>query len=217
VVRASPLLAELQQRKNQLTDLLATVAAQAELGRDTQAAQLYLAYARALDAINDRIADQYQRAAATPGGAHAAADQARQAQLVRDFQRQYHGKGPQYTLLCERAAAATRYIEAIEAAGTPITTSDWLRMHKVLLDIIGQLQQYTESTKLEVVVREREQAAMERVVVFMEARLGPRAPELWQETLRDLIAEVMDPDPALADPAVIEHDPQWHPEANGVS
>lgn len=184
-------LGELRQRWNDIGDMMRVLADRANLTLALDAMAEYRQLAHERDNLYAQI-EQVETSAATRYGETASLPSKLQRReiILAQLKQQYAGLGPQYDLLAERAASALLYIENLEDSGAPISPSDWQKAHRVFFDNIAQLQQYTESTKTEVLVRDATQRAMERVIFFFERELAPQIPEAWENALLKLEAEV---------------------------
>jgi hypothetical protein len=118
----------------------------------------------------------------------AAPDANRYEQLYRltlaELKEQFDG-GPQYDLLCERAAALTARLRRMEDSAREFPAADHARLNQQLLSYINQLQKYTEAMKSETLSREA-QGVAEQILMIVEKSLATTYPELWHSVMRDV-------------------------------
>lgn len=100
-------------------------------------------------------------------------------ELKDDLLAAYGDNGPQYRLLVELVADAKVRLEETRSSGRNVGTSEYAELVKLVVSGIGQLQRYTEATKVEAINRQVNQAVL--MVIEIAEHVLIDHPRLFQD------------------------------------
>lgn len=188
-LRHDVMLLSLLKRKKQvegiLDDLFDTSTSMGD--EQAKAAREYLKYSSEVDRIIDRI-NEFARQAATRFAEQNALPRwdERRREISQDLHAAYHGKGPQYDLLCQQLVSAKILLEQVEASPHNLDPSDYAKMTQVVVLLTNQLQKFTEATKSEA-IRTEVQDALVKFMGIVEQVVAPSYPSLWNQLVQEVV------------------------------
>lgn len=121
----------------------------------------------------------------------------RRTEIVDALSEQYGQLGPQYKILVDRLAGVESYLRVMEEAAVIDNVDRYLELSKTSVNLVNQLQKYTEATKLPQLQSAREEGAA-IVLRLLEVHLAPSQPQLYQRIVGEIVGAIGD------DPEIVE-------------
>jgi hypothetical protein len=107
---------------------------------------------------------------------------AREDAIFEALARQYTGYGQVYELLCRQVAEVRVKMEMAQASGREVPIEEFQKLHRLNVDVIAQLQKYTETLK-SVALGEEVQTAVRRILAIVEQEVAAENPHLWRRVV----------------------------------
>lgn len=107
---------------------------------------------------------------------------------------EYGGRGPQYELLCEMLADLSYQRQQSRGSGRDVSIQEMVALNQAVINTIGQLQKYTESTKSESLSKDRNELGAALMAVI-ESLVRPSQPQLWTKILSEVKHRLTAPEP----------------------
>ena len=132
------------------------------------------------------LADVVRKEEMERSGARASKEwRERRETLYQNFLEQYDSLGPVYETLCAQLADVRVRIEQSQVSGRNVPIEEFTKMNQAQIQIIGQLQKYTEATKSESISKEAQELA-KHILEIVEQEIAQESPHLWQRIVQAL-------------------------------